>query len=67
VDGVTVRDIAFTGDHVGDWILIRGYDSTHLTQNVTVQRLVVDGRPLTRESPGVVVGDHTAAITIVAR
>ncbi|MGQ9823350.1 MAG: glycosyl hydrolase family 28 protein [Thermogutta sp.] len=63
VDGVTLRDIQFTGKHNGPWALIKGYDHEFTTSNVTLERVTVNGESLKSDSPGVTVGPHANNIT----
>ncbi len=66
VNGITFRNIQFKGTHHGPWIRIQGYDAAHTTNNVTFDRLIVNGKAIGATSPGVLVGDHTKNITFSA-
>ncbi|MCX8037830.1 MAG: glycosyl hydrolase family 28 protein [Candidatus Sumerlaeia bacterium] len=66
VDGVTFRNIRFSGTHHGPYVRIQGYDAAHTTQNVTLHQVIVNGESLGADSPGVTVGEHTKNITFVS-
>ncbi len=66
VDGITFRNIHFTGKHRGPWVRIQGYDATHTTKNVTLERVQINGQPIGADSPGVILGQHTENIKFVA-
>jgi hypothetical protein len=65
VDGITFRNIQFHGAHPGSWVRIQGYSAAHPTRNVVLDRVLINGRPLRADSPGVTIGEHTENVVFV--
>ncbi|MGQ9504959.1 MAG: hypothetical protein ACUVQG_09680 [Thermogutta sp.] len=63
VDGITLRNIQFTGKHRGPWVLIKGFDEKFTTSNVTLEQVRVNGEALRKDSSGVTIGPHVKNIT----
>jgi hypothetical protein len=66
VDGIILRDIQFTGIHHGPWVRMQGYDADHPTRNVLLERILINGKPLQADSPGVTIGEHTQNVRLAA-
>jgi hypothetical protein len=66
VDGITFRNIQLNGAHNGPFVRIQGYNATLTTKNVSLEQVIINGKPITRQSPEVVVGEHTENIRISA-
>lgn len=65
VDGVTFRNIVFTGNHACSLVVVKGYDATHTTKNVTFDHVMVNGALLTQTTPGVTVGSYSSNIRFI--
>ncbi len=65
VDGISFRNIRFTGRHRGPWVRIQGYDANHTAKNIRLEGVFINGQPLTPEWPGVLLGPHAENINFL--
>lgn len=65
VDGVTLRDISFTGEGMPSPSIIRGLSPRTAVRNVTIQNLRIDGKPIRTAKDGdITVSGDVAGLTL---
>lgn len=65
IDGVTLRDIAFTGEGLPGASIIQGLSPTTQVRNVSIQNLSIGGRRVLKPGDGdIAVGENVVGLTI---
>ncbi|MFT4251930.1 MAG: glycosyl hydrolase family 28 protein [Caulobacter sp.] len=52
IDGLTIRDVAFTGEGMPSSSIIRGLSATTAVKNVTIENLTINGQPVKTPADG---------------
>lgn len=64
IDGVTLRNISFTGKGSPSASVIFGYDDSRGVQNIHLDNVTVAGRKILGPAPGVLdIGEHVSGVT----
>lgn len=64
IDGVTLRDISFTGKGSPGASVIFGYDASRAVTNIHLENVTINGKKITAPAPGVLqIGDHVSGVT----
>ena len=63
IRNVLLKNIQLTGDEGGYYVVIKGFDATHLVENLRFEDCTINGTALARDAARVEIGDFTKNIS----